>query len=289
MIPYETDTYTDDQIYRPDGGSSGGDTSTATITQPSATGITSAPSGPATTDPFGGGAFINAVTGTETPATTTQPETAAPTAQAGAIPSVPGASNMHLPGEVWQMGAGQGCAPGYAEQMRADGSWTCIPMSDFQKIFSGDFSPLSPGRAPEGVAPVAGDSSVYVGGVLQGTAQQVAEAAGSVWGAVTGAGTAGTGSTTQGPSGGGSGAVSNGGTNVDRLIDLASMMFAGAGVKGGGTGFGGFVSGPVAGSDTGGGSSAAAPTSHTGLIIVVLIAAGLGFWYYKKHHKKGAT
>lgn len=284
MIPYETDTYTDDQIYRPDGGSSGGDTSTATITQPSATGITSAPSGPATTDPVGSNFFISAVTGTETPSTATETPTAP--VQSGPIPSVPGASNMHLPGEVWQMGAGQGCAPGYAEQMRADGSWTCIPMSDFQKIFSGDFSPLSPGRAPEGVAPVSGDSSVYVGGVLQGTAQQVAEAAGSTWGAIT---TAITGSTTQGPSGGGSTAVSNGGTSVDRLIDLASMMFAGAGVKGGGTGFGGFVSGPVAGSDTGGGTTAAAPTSHTGLIIVVLIAAGLGFWYYKKHHKKGAT
>jgi hypothetical protein len=158
-------------------------------------------------------------------------------------------------------------------------------MSDFNKIFSGDFSPLSPGQAPSGVAPVLGNSLVYVGGVLQGTAQSVAEKAGSVWGAITGTAPI---STTQGPaSGGSSSAISDGGSAVNRLIDLASAMYAGAGVKGGGSGMGGLVAAPLSGTA---GGSAPAPSSGKGLVIVVILgAAGLAFWYYNKHKKKAAT
>ncbi len=274
IVPLDDGTYTDDQIdpYSPPTGD--GYTASGT-TQPTSS---LRPGGSATTDPVGSGFSLPA----ETPQTETLPGPATPPQ------TTPGASNMHLPGEIWDLRAGQGCAPGYAEQQTADGRWTCIPMSDFQKIFSGDFSPLSAGQAPAGVAPVAGNTLVYVGGVLQGTAQAVAEAAGSTWGAITGTAPV---SSTQGPTGGSAGgssvAISDGGSAVNRLIDLASAMYAGAGVKGGGSGMGGLVSAPLSGT---GGGSAPASSSGKGLVIVIILgAAGLAFWYYSKHKRKAAA
>lgn len=53
-------------------------------------------------------------------------------------------SNMHVPGEFWTLGAGQGCAPGYANQQAAGvNRWTCIPMKTFQQIQALDFSGLA--------------------------------------------------------------------------------------------------------------------------------------------------
>lgn len=53
-------------------------------------------------------------------------------------------SANHVPGEVWTLGAGQGCAPGYANQQAAGvNRWTCIPMKTFQQIQALDFSGLA--------------------------------------------------------------------------------------------------------------------------------------------------
>lgn len=206
-------------------------------------------------------------------------------------------SNMHMPGEIWTLGPGQGCAPGYAQQMTADGRWTCIPMSDFQKIFKGDFSPLFPGNAPAGVAPVDPNSSVSVGGQFLGTAQDVADSFASTGEAPpppsgtqgTGGVSTGGGATTGGQSGGGGGVNTGSGSTIDRLIDLVAAQYAGAGVKGGGSGFDGLVSGPLATSVTGEDATPASGSGSKGLLLFVflVVAAGLGYWYYKKHKSGG--
>lgn len=60
-------------------------------------------------------------------------------------------SAFHMPGESWTLGAGQGCAPGYTEQMLPDGTWTCISAADFRQVQAGNFDPLVPiGAAPAG-------------------------------------------------------------------------------------------------------------------------------------------
>ena len=279
---YMTDVLTDDQIdpYAPSGG---GDTSTAQTGSTSGgtstrQGITSAPSGPATTDPSGSGVTF--------PLTVTDSASASPTSGGGAVPSdtASGGGNTHVPGEIWTLGPGQGCAPGYAAQQTADGRWTCIPMSDFNKIFSGDFSPLFAGNAPKGVAPVDTASSVYVGGQYKGTAMEAAVANGYVP-----SGTSGTaGATTQGPTGGSGAGLAAGGDTVNRLIDLVAGMYAGAGVKGGGSGFGGLVSGPISSApeNTGELATPAPKKSPLGAIFIVLVLAAGGWYYYK--HRKGS-
>lgn len=104
--------------------------------------------------------------------------------------------------------------------------------------------------------------------------------------APTASGTAGSNTVASGGTGSGTTSVADGGTAINRLIDLAAAMYAGAGVKGGGTGFGGLVGGSLADTPTNTGQLATpTPTSHKGLIVVVLLLAGLAFWYYKKHHK----
>lgn len=193
---------------------------------------------------------------------------------------------MHMPGETWTLGPGQGCAPGYVQQQTADGRWTCIPQSDFDKIFRGDFSPLFPGSAPAGVTPVDPNSSVYVGGAFQGTAQAVADAGvpapGSGvttgGGATTGGGTSSTGS---------QGGINTGSSTIDRLIDLVAAQYAGAGVKGGGSGFDGLVSGPLAVADEGAAGTTKGGGSGALVFVILVVVAGLAYWYYKKHKKAG--
>lgn len=195
-----------------------------------------------------------------------------------------GVSNMHMPGETWSLGPGQGCAPGYVQQQTADGRWTCIPQSDFDKIFRGDFSPLFPGKAPAGVAPVDPNSSVYVGGQLQGTAQQVADAGVPAPG--SGVTTGGGASSGGGSSTGGQGSINTGSSTIDRLIDLVAAQYAGAGVKGGGSGFDGLVSGPLAVADEGAGTTKSGGSGAL-VFVILIVLAGLGYWYYKKHKKAG--
>jgi hypothetical protein len=71
---------------------------------------------------------------------------------------------------------------------------------------------------------------------------------------------------------------------INRLIDLVAAQYAGVGVPGGGSGFGGLVSGPLEGSQVVD-QSAPAPTSHKGIIILVLLVAGIGYWFYRSHKK----
>ena len=64
-----------------------------------------------------------------------------------------------------------------------------------------------------------------------------------------------------------------------------SAQYAGAGTSGGGSGFMGLVSAPVA-PDTGTEAAITPVKSSNHLIaIAVIVAAALAFWYYKKHHK----
>lgn len=178
------------------------------------------------------------------------------------------------------MGPGQGCKAGYVEQQRADGTWTCIPQSDFDKIFKGDFSPLFKGNAPEGVTPVGEDSIVTAGGKT-GTALDMAKADGYVPPSAS--------SSTQGPTSGdsGAGAASGSDSAINRLIDLAAAQFAGAGAGGGGSGFDGLVSGPLA---TASETAPAAGGGSKGLVVVILlVAAGVGFYFWHKHHKGKAS
>jgi hypothetical protein len=72
-------------------------------------------------------------------------------------------------------------------------------------------------------------------------------------------------------------------------MDLVAAQYAGGGVPGGGTGFGGLVTAPLAGSDfVSAGGTSAAPASHKGLLILGILVAAIGFWYYKSHKKKAA-
>lgn len=212
----------------------------------------------------------------------------ADTSSSGSAPT--GGAILHGPGEIWSLAPNHGCAPGYAQQQTADGRWTCIPMSDFRKIFAGDFSPLFPGAAPAGVRPVDPESSVTFGG-QQMTAQQAADMNAGVTDVVPAAPSGTGGSNTQGTSGG---TNTTGGTSkVDRLIDLVSAMYAGAGVKGGGSGFDGLVSGPLATAveSTGGEGApvaAASKTSPALVLVLVLIAGGVAWWYYKRKKGKAA-
>jgi len=78
---------------------------------------------------------------------------------------------------------------------------------------------------------------------------------------------------------------------ISRLIDLMAAQYTGAHVTGGGSGFGGLVSGPLAGSDFVGGDTSAAPASSNkkGLLILLLLVAGIGYWFYRSHKKKKAA
>jgi hypothetical protein len=103
----------------------------------------------------------------------------------------------------------------------------------------------------------------------------------------SGSGTTATGSNplTSGPSS----AIAVGDDSINRLIDLMASQFTATHVNGGGSGFDGLVSAPLAGSDFVGGDSAPAPTtSYRGLLILALLVAGIGYWYYRSHKKRAA-
>ncbi len=95
----------------------------------------------------------------------------------------------------------------------------------------------------------------------------------------------GSGTYAAGGSSGGTTSISDGGSTINRLIDVAAAMYAGAGVKGGGTGFGGLVAAPISGTTTQSGGK----KSSTGIVILLVLGAALAFWYYKKHHKKASA
>lgn len=179
-----------------------------------------------------------------------------------------GGSNQHGPGSEWTMGAGQGCAPGYVQHMLPNGNWTCISQAEFDKLRTGDQATYDNlyGKGTYSVAPSAdGQSFVNVPPSNQAGADDTPSP-----------------SPTSGPqaSGGGGG---GGGNTIDRLIDLVSAQYAGAGVKGQGTGFDGLVSGPLAT------ATEPAPKKSSGvLLLVFVIIGGAVAWYvYKK--RKGAA
>jgi hypothetical protein len=98
-----------------------------------------------------------------------------------------------------------------------------------------------------------------------------------------------TGGTTGGLTSGPTSPVTGGASDdlINRLMDLVAAQYAGVAVPGGGTGFGGLVSGPI--DDGTANVQAPAAQSGKGLLILALIVAGLGYWFYRSHkHKRAA-
>ncbi len=79
-----------------------------------------------------------------------------------------------------------------------------------------------------------------------------------------------------------------GGDPVNRLIDVMASMYAGAGVKGGGSGFDGLVSAPLATSVTDTPQQASGSNGYL-MLVILAVVIGLGFWYYKSHKKKAGA
>lgn len=94
-------------------------------------------------------------------------------------------------------------------------------------------------------------------------------------------------SPTQGPSGNAGVNTGSGDPTVNRLIDVMSAMYAGAGVNGGDSGFGGLVSGPIADTTGTAATSTSSGTSGVAVFVVIGVIVLIGYWYYK-HHKKAA-
>jgi hypothetical protein len=318
MINDDGSVMTDEQL-SPYYGGSGSDTSTATdTTQPKTQGINSAPSGPATTDPVGSG-FSMPVATTPTPAPYVAPTGSQASNTSDALDTWfkehgSGERYSWINGSLVDMAAltynslfntkvGVGGmtqdikdAYGLTDSKLVDAASSANAASEsrwqYALTHGGFFTPetnpnanpldLSSGKTQGGVA---NDGVFSVGLVTQGSEN------GDVSATPSGvAGSTSTGAT--GPvSGSGSGSgVSEGGSAINRLIDLAAAMYASAGVKGGtGTGFGGLVGGPLGdATNTGELAEPTPPQSHKGLVIVVLLLAGVGFWWYKKHHHKAA-
>jgi hypothetical protein len=317
------DNLTDDQAFAPYSGG-GSDTSSTTTAAPptppqTPTGITQAPTGPATFDPVSSGVALAG------PApTTTTPITAPPTTS-GQQPDQSALDAwfaQHGNGERYSVingslidnalliynnirnstvgvgGMTQEIKDAYglndttlqsqvsSAQSASDARWT------YALSHGGFYAPeVNPNALPltlggtatqGGTAPVGTPLDATFGaGDVQATPTGIA---GSNSGTNTGyaGGTADTGASS------GTNSVAGGGNAINRLLDLAAAMYAGAGVKGGGTGFGGLVGGPLGETNTGELATPAAPASHKGLIIVVVLLAAIGFWWYRKHHKKGA-
>lgn len=309
---------TDEQL-QPYYGGYGSDTSTKQdATQPKTSGITSAPTGPATTDPVG--------SGYSEPVATTQPKPyVAPTGSQASNTSdaldtwfkehgsgeryswINGSLidmaaltyNSLVNTKVGQGGMTQDVKDAYgltdSSLVAAAGSANAASESRWQYALThgGFFTPetnpnamplsLSSGKTQGGVA---NDGAFTVGLTSQnGESGDVGATPSGV------AGSTSTGATGPVSGTGSGGGFSEGGNAINRLIDLAAAMYAGAGVKGGtGTGFGGLVGGPLGDATNTGelAEPAPAPQSHKGLIVLVLLLAVGGYWYYRKHHKKAA-
>jgi hypothetical protein len=306
MIPYEDDGMTDQQISRDD-GSSGNSSWYSTTQQATTPTSTLTPSPTATTEPV----VVNAPTATvdiwggKTPTTTTtypwdipNPNAATNNTTYGGYTTsqVQGMTDAErsslydqIKGSYQLLDNDSGIAgSGMSDAVKSVWEYLRLLSQASPSIKQAALMPeyLTPGdkSGNKTMMDLLGLSQFYN---ADGGTGEVAAATSGTAGGSTSTGTSGSATTASGGSSSGTTSISGGGSSVDRLIDLAAAMYAGAGVKGGGTGFGGLVSGPIGETNTGELATPAASPSHKGLIIVVLILSGLAFWWYKKH-KKGA-
>lgn len=299
-----TDVLTDDQI-EPTVPSSGGVTGSvtgATGTNPTSTTqrITAAPTGPATTDPVGSSInFPAQLTDSASPAPTGAKGSAldswwaqhgqgerfsvingslidmalltynsimgSPVGTGGMTQEIKDSYGLTESGLVSSVSGAQKSADDSWQYALTHGGWSNPQMNPNSSEFVSTTS-YTPPAGGDVSAPTSGTTSP----------------------AATGGGTY-PGASTQGPTGGSGSGLAAGGDQVSRLIDLVAGMYSSAGVKGGGSGFGGLVSGPLSSSPDTNTGELATPVkkkSSLGMIFVLLIVAA-GGWYYYKHHKRG--
>jgi hypothetical protein len=101
----------------------------------------------------------------------------------------------------------------------------------------------------------------------------------------TGTSTSGPGTSTTGTTGA---SATGGAADTDLIKTLMGLMaaqYAGAGVSGGGSGFTGTVSAPIASDATGDVADQSSTIAHRRLLLVLaIVGIGAGVWYYRKHH-----